>query len=62
MCIRDRAEAAAEESLIVSVVCCWEAYPAAVRVDLRMTIVLVVLEAVLRSMIAEACLAYSAGS
>ena len=56
------AEVVAGGSLIVFVVCCWEVYPAVVRGDFRMRIVLVVLEVVLRSMIAEACLAYLAGS
>jgi hypothetical protein len=55
-------EAVVAASLIVFVVCCWEAYPAEARVDFRRTIVLVVVEVVLRSMIVEACLAYSAGS
>jgi hypothetical protein len=55
-------EAAAEGCLIVFVVCCSEAYPAVARVNSRMMTVLVVVEEVLRSMIVEACLAYSVGS
>jgi hypothetical protein len=55
-------EAVAGGSLIVFVVCCWEACPVVDRVDFRMKVVLVVVEVVLRSMIVEACLAYSAGS
>lgn len=49
-------------SLIVFVVCCWEAYLVVVRVDFRTMTALAVLEAVLRSMIVGACLACSAGS
>lgn len=50
-------EVVAGGSLIVFVVCCWEAYPVVVRVDFHMMTVLVVVEVVLRSMIVEACLA-----
>lgn len=55
-------EAVAGASRIVFVVCCWEAYLAVVQVDFRMTTVLAELEVALRSMIVEACSAYSAGS
>ena len=55
-------EAVVVGSRIVFVVCCWEAYPVVVRADFRTMTVLVALEAALRNMIVEACLAYSAGS
>lgn len=56
------AEAVAGGSLIVFVVCCWEAYLEVVQADFRMTTVLAELEVALRSMIVEACSAYLAGS
>ena len=55
-------EAVAEESQTVFVVRCWEAYPAVVRANFRMMIVLAELEVALRSMIVEACSAHSAES
>ena len=56
------AGAVAEGMLTVFVVCYCEAYRAVVQADFRMTTVLAELEVVLRSMTAEACSAYSAGS
>ena len=55
-------EVVAGGSLIVFVVCCWVACPVVGRVDFRTMIVLAVVEVVLRSMIVEVYLAYSAGS
>jgi hypothetical protein len=51
-------EAVVGENQIVFDVCYWEAYLEADQVDFHTMIVLAALEVVLKSMIAEACLAY----